>query len=73
MSTSTGEYVQNFTVREDGLKARLKSLNITELPHDLKDWRMWIGDSAVYLNRLKDFTEDQEAKNERTKQNGSKS
>lgn len=60
-NTQTGEYLRSFHEREDRLLARLKAFNKLNkkhpvtLPERLSLWRLWIGDSAIYLNELSNF------------------
>ena len=56
----TGEFLRNFTEREDKYLKLLREKGIS-LPERLRDWRAWIGDSAIYLNELKNFTEHETA------------
>ena len=50
-----------FTRTEDDLMKRLKATGAT-LPYNLAHWRLWIGDSAIYLNMLREFVEREEQK-----------
>jgi hypothetical protein len=58
MSTQkeTEAYLADFTKREDRLMEKVKTLNL-ELPERLANWRLWIGDSQLYLNELRNFVE----------------
>lgn len=42
---------------------RLRTVTQEELPYVLRDWRLWIGDSVIYLNQLSEHVEKEEAKN----------
>ena len=48
--------IESFTVREDKLMQQVKEKNLT-LPEKLVDWRLWIQDSQIYLNELKNYIE----------------
>lgn len=57
---TTAVHLSSFTAKEDALIARLKAVkfDFAKMPERLSGWRIWIGDSAIYLNKLKTFVED---------------
>lgn len=65
--TTGNEFLAAFTRREDALLARAKAANV-ELPERLKDWRLWVGDSQIYLAELRAVVE----KAEQNKPSGNK-
>ena len=53
--TDTKEYIEYFTRREEELLARLPEGHA--LPPVLHDWTLWIHDSRIYLNDLRNHVE----------------
>ena len=56
MQTDTEKYLADFTHREDALMILVRARNI-KLPERLANWRLWIGDSQIYLNELRNYLE----------------
>lgn len=54
-------YLRDFELRESKLLAEVKQMEV-ELPERLKNWRLWIGDSQLYLNELRNFVEIERGK-----------
>jgi hypothetical protein len=52
----TEQYLRDFTVREGLLLELIKEKKL-ELPVRLKNWRLWVGDSQIYLNELRNLLE----------------
>ena len=55
-NSEVGAQLRSFEEREQRYLALIKQKNLS-LPMRLTDWRAWIGDSAVYLNELRNFAE----------------
>lgn len=57
----TGDYLLNFQRREDALKARARAVGVNLDSTLYRNWQTWFGDSAMYLNHLKNTVEEAEA------------
>lgn len=57
-----GTHLLQFTLREEALQARAKAVGVDYDADIYRSWQHWFGDSANYLNHLKNAVEAAEAK-----------
>ena len=60
MKTKEQPWLVTFTIREEELLQRWRKVGSLKLPERLANWRLWIGDSVMYLNELRNAVEDAE-------------
>lgn len=59
MKTKEQPWLVKFTIREEELLQRARKAGL-QIPERLTNWRLWIGDSVMYLNELRNAVQDAE-------------
>jgi hypothetical protein len=59
MKTPRLDTIARFTLREESLLERARAIGLV-LPERLSNWTLWIQDTSMYLNELRNAVEDAE-------------